>query len=130
VLSQFDDGAYLDPRVAEVMTRVEAAPHPNAAASASHFGAEVTVTTTDGRRLTKALDIALGRTSANPLPRAVLETKYRDCAGRVLDADAVARSLELLAKFETLDRVAALGDVLAAGCAPERAPAPALARAV
>jgi hypothetical protein len=48
----------------------------------------------------------------------------------VLDADAVARSLELLAKFETLDRVGVLGDVLAAGCAPERAPAPALARAV
>ncbi len=86
------------------------------------------MTTADGRRLTKAVDSALGRTSANPLPRAVLEAKYRDCAGRVLDADAVARSLDLLANFEKIERVAALGDVLAAGCASERAPA--LARAV
>ena len=121
VLSQFDDGAYLDPRVADVMARIEAAPHPDmAAASTAHFGAEVTVTMTDGRRLSKAVDIALGRTSANPLPRSVLEAKYRDCAARVLDGDAVARSLELLANFESLDRVAALGDVLAAGCASER----------
>ena len=29
VLSHFDDGAYLDPRVADVMARVEAAPHPD-----------------------------------------------------------------------------------------------------
>jgi 2-methylcitrate dehydratase PrpD len=130
VLSQFDDGAYLDPHVAEVMAHVEAAPHPNAAASTSHFGAEVTVTTTDGRRLTKAVDSALGRTSANPLSRAVLEAKYRDCAARVLDADAVSCSLELLANLEKLDRVAALGDVLAAGCISERTSAPALARAV
>jgi 2-methylcitrate dehydratase PrpD len=132
VLSHFDDGAYLDPRVAEVMARVEAAPHPDMsiASTAPHFGAEVTVTTIDGRRLTKAVDIALGRTSANPLPRTVLEAKYRDCAARVLDADAVARSLDLLANFEKLDRVSALSDVLAAGCTSERAAAPALARAV
>jgi 2-methylcitrate dehydratase PrpD len=132
VLSHFDDGAYLDPRVADVMARVEAAPHPNmsTASAAPHFGAEVTVTTTDGRRLAKAVDSALGRTSANPLPRTVLEAKYRDCAARVLDADAVARSLDLLANFEKLDRASALGDVLAAGCASEHASAPALARAV
>jgi 2-methylcitrate dehydratase PrpD len=129
VLSHFDDGAYLEARVAEVMARVEAAPHPNmSTASTAHFGAEVTVTTADGRRFTKPVDSALGRTSANPLPRTVLEAKYRDCAARVLDADAVARSLDLLANFDKLERVAALGDVLAAGCAGERAPA--LARAV
>jgi 2-methylcitrate dehydratase PrpD len=131
VLSQFDDGAYLDPRVADVMARVEAAPHPDmAAASTAHFGAEVTVTTTDGRRLTKAVDSALGRTSANTLPRMMLEGKYRDCAARVLDADAVARSLDLLASLERLDRMSALSDVLAAGCTTERVPGPTLARAV
>jgi hypothetical protein len=48
----------------------------------------------------------------------------------VLDADTVARSLDLLTQLETLDRVAALGDVLAAGCATAHAPVPALARAV
>jgi 2-methylcitrate dehydratase PrpD len=129
VLSQFDDGAYLDPRVAEVMARIEAAPHPQMSlSSTAHFGAEVTVTTTDGRRLSKAVDIALGRTSDNPLPRAALEAKYRDCAGRVLTADAVNRSLDLLARLETLDRVAALADLLAAGAGEQPRPA-ALARA-
>jgi 2-methylcitrate dehydratase PrpD len=132
VLSQFDDGAYLDAQVAEVMARIEAAPHPQMSpTSTAHFGAEVTVTTTDGRRLAKAVDIALGRTSENPLPPSVLEAKYRDCAGRALTADGVNRSLDLLANLETLDRVAALSDVLAAGCAAASQPGgpAALARA-
>ena len=118
LLSHFDDGAYVDPQVARVMSRIEAAPHPQMSpSSTAHFGAEVTVTTTDGRRLAKAVDIALGRTSENPLPPSVLEAKYRDCAGRALTADAVSRSLDLLANLENVDRVAALGDILATGCA-------------
>src|SRR5580704_17545055 len=61
VLSHFDDDAYLDPLVAQVMGRIEAAPHPQMSpASTAHFGAEVTVTTTDGRRVAKAVDIAVG----------------------------------------------------------------------
>jgi 2-methylcitrate dehydratase PrpD len=129
VLSHFEGDAYRDARVARVMARIEAAPHPQMSpASEAHFGAEVTVTTTDGRRLVKAVEIAAGRTSANALPRARLEAKYRDCAGRVLTADAVGRSIELIGAFETLDRAAALGNVLAAGCGRDR-PHEALARA-
>jgi hypothetical protein len=46
------------------MARIEAAPHPQmSSAGTAHFGAEVTVTTTDGRRLVKVVDSALGRTS-------------------------------------------------------------------
>jgi 2-methylcitrate dehydratase PrpD len=131
VLSQFDDASYLDARVAEVMARIEAAPHPQMSlASSAHLGAEVTVTTTDGRRLTKAVDIAVGRTSEDPVPPAVLEAKYRDCAGRALTLDAVSRSLDLLAGLEALDRVSTLTDVLAAGCIAEQSDPPtALARA-
>jgi len=131
VLSQFDDASYLDARVAEMMARIEAAPHPQMSlASGAHLGAEVTVTTTDGRRLTKAVDIAVGRTSEDPVPPAVLEAKYRDCAGRALTLDAVSRSLDLLASLEALDRVSTLTEVLAAGCVAEQSDAPtALARA-
>jgi 2-methylcitrate dehydratase PrpD len=131
VLSQFDDASYLDARVVEVMARIEAAPHPQKSlASSAHLGAEVTVTPTDGRRLTKAVDIAVGRTSEDPVPPAVLEAKYRDCAGRALTSDAVSRSLDLLAGLEALDHVSTLTDVLAAGCAAEQPDAPtALARA-
>jgi 2-methylcitrate dehydratase PrpD len=125
VISQFEDGAYLDARVAPMMARIEAAPHPDMslASSAPHFGAEVRVTTVDGRQFVRAVAIARGRTSANPLPQALLEAKYRDCAARVLSADAVARSLALLADFETLARVSALSDVLAGGCRAELAEA-------
>lgn len=121
MLSQFDGDAHLDARVAEVMARIEAGPHPQMSlASKAHFGAEVTVTTTDGLRLTKAVDIARGRTSENPLSRSLLEAKYRDCAGRVLTADAVSRSLDLLAGMETLAQVSTLGEALAAGCSAEQ----------
>jgi hypothetical protein len=100
------------------MACIEAAPHPQASsASTAHFGAEVTVTTTDGRRLVKTVDIALGRTSENPLPQSALEAKYRDCAGRVLTTDAVEQALDLVASMETLDRASMLTDTLAAGCA-------------
>jgi 2-methylcitrate dehydratase PrpD len=132
VLSHFDEGAYLDPRVATVMARITAEPHPQmSSSSTAHFGAEVTVITTDGRQLAKAVDIALGRTSENPLPHPALEAKYRDCAGRAVTADAVERSLDLLARLETLHHVGALGDVLASGCAAASQPArpAALARA-
>src|ERR1700730_7211070 len=102
------------------MMRIEATPHPRLSpASIAHFGPEVTVTTTDGRRLAKAVDIAVGRTSENPLPRAALEAKYRDCAGHALTADAVHRSLYLLANLEKRDAVAPVGDRLA-GDAPPR----------
>ena len=117
VLSQFEEGAYLDPRVAPVMARIEAAPHPDMSlASSAHFGAEVSIMTADGRRLTKAVELALGRTSSNPLPQGRLEAKYRNCAARALTDHAVARSVELVAGFDTLDSVAILTDVLAAGC--------------
>ena len=126
VLSHFNDDAYLDARVADVMARIEAAPHPQmSSAGTAHFGAEVTVTTTDGRRLVKVVDSALGRTSEQPLPRFALEAKYRDCAGRVLTPDAVDRSLDLVADMETLDRASVLADTLAAGCACDQAGGPA-----
>jgi 2-methylcitrate dehydratase PrpD len=117
--------------VANVMARIEAVPHPQmSSAGTAHFGAEVTVTTTDGRRLVKVVDSALGRTSEQPLPRFALEAKYRDCAGRVLTPDAVDRSLDLVADMETLDRASVLADTLAAGCACDPAGGPAaLARA-
>jgi 2-methylcitrate dehydratase PrpD len=98
-----------------VMARIEAAPHPDMSpASTAHFGAEVTVTTTDGRRLAKAVDIARGRTSANPLPRSALEAKYRDCAGRAVNPDAVERSLDMVTGMEAMGRVSALSDLFAA----------------
>ena len=75
-------------------------------------------------------DIARGRTSANPLSRELLEAKYRDCAGRVLQPDAVSQSLDLVASMEKLDRVSVLTDTLAAGCSRDQSVnAAALARA-
>ena len=69
VLSHFNDDAYLDARVADVMARIEAAPHPQmSSAGTAHFGAEVTVTTTDGRRLVKVVDGALDARRSSRCP--------------------------------------------------------------
>ena len=116
VLSHFEGDAYADPRVAEVLERVEAAPHPQMdAGSTDHFGAEVTIYTRDGRRLSRSVDRPLGRTSANPLPRELLEAKFLDCAGRAVRANTARDALHLCWAVEQLPRIDAITDLLAAG---------------
>jgi 2-methylcitrate dehydratase PrpD len=115
-LPHFAEDACTEPRVREVLARIEAAPHPKMdPASTEHFGAEVTVFTRDGRRLSRTVDRALGRTSENPLPRALLEAKFRDCACRALTPDATERLLGLLSRIDELPSVSAITDAIAAG---------------
>jgi 2-methylcitrate dehydratase PrpD len=117
VLSHFDDDACLDPGVVGMMARIEAAPHPQMLPdSDARFGAQVSVTTTDGRQLRKAVDAATGRMPEDPISSLQLRTKYRDCAGRVLSAAGVDRSLGLLAGLETVQHVSTLADALSAEC--------------
>jgi 2-methylcitrate dehydratase PrpD len=117
VLAQFENDAYLDSRVVGVMARIETVPHPQTLpAGNARFAAEVAVTTTDGRHLLKAVDAAVGRTPENPLSTFQPEAKYRECAGRVLNPDGVERSLDLLARMETVDHVSTLGEVLSDEC--------------
>ncbi len=50
-------------------------------------GSEITITTTDGRKITLFVDGALGSTYDQPLPDAVIREKFLNTAGRALSAD-------------------------------------------
>lgn len=114
----FEGDAHFDPDIRAVMARITAEPHPTMRdEGGEHFGAEVRVFTKDGRVLSHRLDRALGRTAQNPLPLPRLEAKFRDCAGRVLHADAAEHALTLLWKIDSLPCIDELTAVLAAGVA-------------
>jgi hypothetical protein len=83
-------------------------------ASTEHFGAEVRMHISDGRVLSASTDRPLGRGPTKPLPLPRLEAKFLDCAGRALEPGAARRTLELIWRFDELDRVTELTFALAA----------------
>ena len=120
VLSQFEGTAHEDPRVQDLMARIEAYPQPDVIPDdGKHFGADIEVFTKDGRRYAHSVEQPRGRTSANPLPQAELEAKFLDCAERSVTSDTAERVLQLLRRFDEQSRVAAVTDILAAGSLPE-----------
>jgi 2-methylcitrate dehydratase PrpD len=108
-LEHFIGDSFRDADIRALLPRIHAAPHPEMRMdSREHFGAEVRVTLKDGRVLAQAVRQAVGRGSADPLPAALLEAKFLDCASRVLPAAAAG---ELLGVLRNLEAVAAIGDV-------------------
>ena len=121
VLSQFEGDAHEDARVVELMARIEAYPQPDVIPDdGKHFGADIEVFTKDGRCYAHSVGQPLGRTSENPLPQEALEAKFLDCAQRSVTRTAAEQALDLLQRFDTLPRVAAVTDVLAAGTMSSR----------
>ncbi len=101
-LEDFEAGAYDDPTVRALMTRVHAAPHPDAGtANEQALGAEVRVTFADGAVITKKVGAALGRGPDNPLPQGALAAKFVNCASRALPPASVARLQGMLDGLET-----------------------------
>ena len=108
-IEHFEGDAFLDPAVRAVLPRVHAAPYTTAQFPAeNHFGAEVKVTTKDGRTLAAKVDQPLGRTVDCPLPAERLKEKFDNCAQRALAPDAVARLYGAIQRLETLDDVRAI----------------------
>jgi 2-methylcitrate dehydratase PrpD len=115
-LEDFEGDAYDDPTVRALMTRIHAAPHPDAGtANEDALGAEVRVTFGDGAMLAKKVGAALGRGPDNPLPPGALAAKFANCAGRALPAASVVR---LQALLETLETAPSLKTVTAAIAVP------------
>jgi 2-methylcitrate dehydratase PrpD len=109
VLQHFENAAYRAPAVRALLPRIHAAPHPEMSmGSSEHFGAEVRVTLTDGRVLTRRVGSAIGRGSSDPLPVELLEAKFLDCASRVLPAGAARGLLTMLHGLENERRIADL----------------------
>jgi 2-methylcitrate dehydratase PrpD len=123
-LEDFEGDAYDDPTVRALMTRVHAAPHPDAGTENEQaLGAEVRVTFDNGEVITKKVGAALGRGPDNPLPAGALAAKFVNCASRALPPASVSRLKDML---ETLETAPSLKTVIAAIAVPRAEP---LARA-
>jgi len=112
-IEHFAGDAFLDPAVRAILPRVHAAAYTTAQFPAdNHFGAEVKVTTVDGRILSGKVDQALGRTSANPLPAQRLREKFENCIGRALPVARTAALAEMIEQIEALADMRALSALL------------------
>ncbi|HEV2189438.1 MAG TPA: MmgE/PrpD family protein [Stellaceae bacterium] len=117
-LEDFEGNAYDDPAVRALMTRIHAAPHPDAGtANEEALGAEVRVTFDNGEVIAKKVSAALGRGPDNPMPAGALTAKFVNCASRALPPAAVARLQQMLETLETAPSVKA---VVAAIATPGR----------
>jgi 2-methylcitrate dehydratase PrpD len=102
-LEHFEGDSFRDPAVRGLLPRIHAAPHPEMLmTSTEHFGAEVRATLTDGRVLTAKVARPLGRGPENPLPIALLEAKFLNCATRALPMDAAEALLTVLRDVDTV----------------------------
>jgi 2-methylcitrate dehydratase PrpD len=103
-IEHFEADAVRDPAIRAILPRVHAAAYTATQFPADeHFGAEVKVTTVDGRIFSGKIDEAIGRTSANPLPAERLHEKFENCMGRALP---VSRAVALAATIEQLETLA------------------------
>jgi 2-methylcitrate dehydratase PrpD len=115
-LEDFEGDAHDDPNVRALMTRIHAAPHPDAGtANEEALGAEVRVTFDSGEVIVKKVGAALGRGPDNPMPAGVLAAKFVNCASRALPAASVARLQQML---ETLEAAPSIKAVVAAIAVP------------
>jgi 2-methylcitrate dehydratase PrpD len=109
LIEHFEDGSYDEPEVRRVLSRVVSSPWPDREMALSeHFGADVQVTLTDGRVLTKSVARPLGRGPSIPLPPELLRGKFIDCATRALSSNAAGRLHGLLDTLETIPSIRAL----------------------
>jgi hypothetical protein len=97
------------------LTRVNSAPYTGPFFSdEDRFDAVVKVTLNDGRILETKVDTPLGRTAQNPISKDALNSKFRDCATRVLDAaaaDAVCAQVWAIESLPSVRDLTALLEV-------------------
>jgi 2-methylcitrate dehydratase PrpD len=115
VLSDFEDAAYGDPVMQQLLTRIQSAPYTGKLFDPEDpFDAEVSVQLAGGQKLMVKIDRPLGRTTANPIPAEKLADKFDDCAGRVLNDVTVKAVRRAIESMQTLDSVRTLTTQLAA----------------
>jgi len=106
VLEDFEEQAYRDPMIRNLLARVHAAPYTGRLFMPDDpFDAEVKVTLKNGAAFMTKVDQPDGRTSDNPIPPEKLKAKFVNCAARVLAPDVVARVARTIEAFETVASV-------------------------
>jgi 2-methylcitrate dehydratase PrpD len=101
--------------VQQLLRRVHMRVHPELSSreklkSGEEF-AKVTIRLRDGCEFSRRINIRRGD-PRNPLSKEELLGKYRECAARALPAERVERSIDQLARLETLTSIKELVDVL------------------
>ncbi|HEV2042218.1 MAG TPA: MmgE/PrpD family protein [Casimicrobiaceae bacterium] len=108
-LKDFEGAAHLEPRIREILSITETKPHPDMADdSPQQWGAEVIVTTRDGKTLSRRVDELVGRGADNPMDSSEVWEKFYDCASRALPRESVPPLFE---RLETLEKVSDLAQV-------------------
>ena len=112
-LAQFADERVRRPDVQSLMPKVRMFVHPEQTTRDSFAKkfSEVAITLKDGRRLERRVDQAKGQPQ-NPLTEAELETKFRDCAARVLPLDRIEPVLTAVRALETVADVSVVSRLL------------------
>lgn len=106
-LDDFEGRAHEDPDVGALMRRIDV--EPSAARRAQAFDATVNVATRGGKQYSA---VALGAGLLD-VDRAQLETKFEDCAGRILGPEQTAAALAMLRSFPGQASARELSDLLA-----------------
>ncbi|HEY0297331.1 MAG TPA: MmgE/PrpD family protein [Bordetella sp.] len=111
-VNDFIESAYRQPEVLALLPRIHVAAYNETGVGgfpeANHFGGLVRITLRDGSVLEAQVDQPLGRTSANPLPPALLRDKFSLCASAVLAPPAIPAIAETIERIETLNSVGEL----------------------
>lgn len=109
LIEHFEDSSHDDPAVRAILPRVTATPWPDRPMELTeHFGADIQVTLTDGRVLTRSVSRPLGRGPAVPLPPDLMREKFMNCAQRALPAAAAHRLHGMLDELELVNSIRAL----------------------
>lgn len=121
-MAHFEGEAALEPDVQRLLALVTTAPHPDMPRDgADQWGAEVIVTTHDGRHLSRRVNQMVGRGGDNPMSSSELWDKFTDCAERGIPRENVA---PLFDKLEALEETVDIREITRLLEKPQPAAAP------
>jgi len=111
--AHFEGEAYRDPAVVALLGRIRARAYEHGPSNMhEHYQCDLAITTRAGERLAAHVEQPL-RGPKNLAPPDRLESKFRDCAGRALRADAVGRVYDAIGRVETFTDIRQLTALLA-----------------
>ena len=110
-IGTFEPGRMQAPEIQEMLASVRMRANPEFDATAPLSHARVTVRLRDGRVLTRAAEGARGY-PARPAPEGQLRAKFVECATRALPNEAAGAAWNVLGRFDDLDDVSTLGELL------------------
>lgn len=108
-IRDFEGDAVMEDRVRRFLPLITTGAHPDMPDdSPKQFGAEVIVTTKDGRRLARRIDHLVCRGGDYPMTDEELFEKFEDCAHRALAHDQI---MPLFERLETLEKAPDINQV-------------------